>query len=559
LRRLVALLSVVTALVVVPALAQAEVVPVVGGNAYYTNSATDSMWFSASAYSFPTYRVKVRYYVNGAYFSEDVTGAFTGNNVLVHPSWATAPGAPSTLVNGVTYQMCATGEFYSPPWLNDTSPSTCDPIYYGTNTATTMDRSKPTVTNVGVEGSATYSNKTAGQTLALSGVYNDSISPPWPATYTCVRTNADPATACNGVTYGYQSGCSNAGAGASRTNNPFSCTYPIQAGDPDGPLVFCAMVADASVPDTSNTNPYAGFTSSNANISTPSCGYVILDRAAPSLTITGPTAGTAGSAVAFSAAAADPAAGITQGSGPSGAYTWAWGDGTTGTGASASHAYASAGTYTVTLTSGDTAGNTATKTATVTVAAAARAGSGGAGSGSPAAGSGSTTGSGTVVAAPTAAAIEAAIGTRSTQTQSAGGLDVLTAKTVKITAKLRTLPIALTAHATGVATFALLRGTAKVGAATLTITKTGSLGLRLKLPAHVRSGRYSLKVAFTPAGAPAARKTLGIRFTGATARTRTSASGISGGAPAAVGLGTADADYGVPGVLTRATAPFTAR
>ena len=546
-RRIATVLSVVTALLVVPALAQAEVVPSSKGNAYFTNSATDSVWMYASSYSYVSYSAHVRYYINGAYSREDSTAAFTGNGVAVKPSWS------GTLTNGVTYEMCGHGEaLLSGVWMPDGSPGTCDPIYSNVNMATTIDRGKPTVTNVGVEGAATYTNKSVGQTLALSGVYNDAISPPWPAAYTCVRTNADPATACNGATYNYQSGCSNAAAGASTTNNPFSCTYPIQAGDPDGPFVFCAMVADSSVPDNpSNPDPYAGFTSSNANISTPSCGYVIIDRTAPTLSIGGGTATTAGQSLALSASATDPAAGRAAGSGPSGAYTWSWGDGTANsTGASASHVFARAGTYTVTLSSGDAAGNAATATSTITVAAAPTSGTPATGTGTP------SSGSGTVVAVPTAAAFASAVGTRSTQTQSAGGIDIRTARTVRIAAKPKALPIAITAHALGKATFTLVHARRAVAQAGLTITGKGALGLNLRLPKRLLAGAYTLKVSFTPTGGTPAGKAIGIRFAGAVARARTAtrvlaAPSLAGGAAAHAGLGTSASDYGTIGRLAR--------
>ena len=541
-RRIAALLSVVTALLVVTAVAQANVAPSAKGDAYFTNSATDSVWMYATPPSGTLYYIGVRYYVNGVQTNQDTTPTFYGANHIV-PTWA------GTLTNGTTYQMCGTGYMLlSGTWFPDV-PGTCDG-YLNINTATTIDRGKPTVTNVGVEGSATYTNKTVGQTLALSGVYNDAISPPWPAAYTCVRTNADPATACNGATYTYQSGCSNAAAGSSTTNNPFSCTYPIQAGDPDGPFVFCAMVSDSSVPDNpANPDPYAGFTSSNANVSTPSCGYVVIDRTAPTLGISGGTTATASQSLTLSASATDPAAGITAGSGPSGSYTWSWGDNTAATtGATAAHTYAQAGTYTVTLSSGDAAGNAASTTSVITVAARSGTATGGTGAGT------SSGSSGTVTAAPTASSIAAAVGTRSTQTQTAGGIDVLTARTVRIASKPKALPLAITAHQLGTATFTLTRNGRSVTQAGLAITKAGALGLRLKLPKRLLAGAYVLKVAFTPTGGAAARKAIGIRFLGAVARAAAAARigvvpHLSGGAPAELGLGTPAADYGSAGRL----------
>ena len=150
-------------------------------------------------------------------------------------------------------------------------------------------------------------------------------------------------------------------------------------------------------------------------------------------------------------------------------------------------------------------------------------GTGGGGRGTPGTGTPgggtSTGGGGTVSQAPTAQQIAQQVGATggagATQTTSAGALDVLTAKKVKITKKLKALPLALTADVPGAADFALVLGGRIVARAGLRVTKAGSLGFKLKLPKKLKAGRYSLKITFTPTGATkASTKTIKITFAG---------------------------------------------
>ncbi|HMN98527.1 MAG TPA: PKD domain-containing protein [Miltoncostaeaceae bacterium] len=89
------------------------------------------------------------------------------------------------------------------------------------------------------------------------------------------------------------------------------------------------------------------------------------DAAGPTVSsFTGPSAGTAGDALAFAATTDDVWSPL--GAAPA----WDFGDGTTGSGASVTHAWSAAGTYTVTMTRADILGNATTRTRTVTIAAA---------------------------------------------------------------------------------------------------------------------------------------------------------------------------------------------
>ena len=84
----------------------------------------------------------------------------------------------------------------------------------------------------------------------------------------------------------------------------------------------------------------------------------------PTVTLGGPSSGTVGSSLSFTASATDPSpadqtAGFT--------YSWNFGDGGTATIASPSHTFASAGTYTVTVTATDEYGETGTASGTISV------------------------------------------------------------------------------------------------------------------------------------------------------------------------------------------------
>ncbi len=299
LRRLL-ISAVVAALLTVsaPGLAAASTSVAGTGEPAFTNTTTNTYYFGYNRFnSYGTFRLGVNYYVGASNVFSEFTQYIGASGVASTGTlFANFTGVVNTLQSGTTYGVCVNGKY------SFAGDGTEFPEANSSCSSSTIDRSTPTVSGVSVEGTATYSNKAAGQSLALAGLYSDSMSPPWPATYVCVKKNLDPATACNGATFDFTQVCSNR-VGTGTQNNPFSCVYNIDAADPDGPLTFCARASDSSLPDRpGSADQFATLTSSSANISGPSCGYVILDRAAPSLAISGGAAtATTGQLLSFSA------------------------------------------------------------------------------------------------------------------------------------------------------------------------------------------------------------------------------------------------------------------
>lgn len=554
---LLVVLAAVVAAVAAPA-ATAYVAVEGLGEPAFTKGTTNTVWGRVTVPNGVQYRLRTAYRVNsvqnGSYeylpagSNTDTNPlVYTGPaNFLINTNWV---GRVNVLQSGSNYNVCSSTE----QWLGFWAPAATDSCGDGDlfipikRTNTTIDNSKPAVV-ASVNGTDTF---TKNPQVNLRLDYQDSISPPWPATYICVKTAAtspNPATACNGVTYQYEPLCSNRGNGSGLTN--FSnCTYTVAAGTPDGPITFCGIAADSAIPDNpSGADQFTGFTSSNANVSDAACGYVNLDRTAPQVGIGGGAATAfVGDLLSFSASATD------AGSGANGQYAWTWGDNTAGgAGVNASHTFTQAGTFQVTVATADAAGNpgTASKTVVVSTKPTSPGGGGGGagGGGGPSTGGGTATGGGGTVTAPPSTAdiakqVGASGGAGATQTTSAGGLDVLTAKKVKITSKLKALPMALTAETAGKAQFALVRGGRIAAQGGITITKPGTLGFKLKVPKKLKAGSYSLRITFTPAGASKASvKTIKITFTAAKKAKRaavaaTGAPRLSPGVPASPVVG----------------------
>ena len=543
---IVGLIALVCALAA--ASAQATVSVEGTGEPAFTNTTTNTVFVRYQGDGFSTYRLHFLYIVGSNPFANDYCCSGSGNppSTVAFADWA---GIVNTLAEGTFYGICTQGEtqdLFYPTWAAPTSNSTCQ-LTETRRTGTTIDRTKPAI-SVAVSGSDQYT-KTVPIPVTIS--YSDNLAFPFPASFICARTGMDPAAvpaACAApgpAQYNYSPDCS-IPANPSSNVTSFSCSVTDSPPVPDGPVTVCAVSADGAIPD----NPASanqGQTADKANLSDPQCGYVVVDRTAPDVSFTAPATAHVGDLINVNGTVTD------GGSGAGSATTWTWGDNTAnGSGLATTHTYTQAGTYTITLSSGDNVGNPGQATQTITVTPPPPPGSG------PAGGGTSTGGGGTVTPAPTASQIAQQVGVKggagATQTTSAGALDVLTAKKLVLSKKLKALPLALTADTAGRATFALIRSGRIAAKAGLTITKPGSLGFRLKLPRSLKAGRYSLKISFTPTGASKASiKTIKVTFVkkkkakkASAAHARHSAARVTGAGQARIPDGT------VPSGLRRA-------
>ena len=400
-----------------------------------------------------------------------------GNTALgtTQTNWALNATTPQ--LQGHKYQTCFTD--YR-DW-----PNPLGGIFWSMQTtmcqSTTLDASKPVV-STGINGDDDFTKNPA---VSVRIDYNDSISPPWigadgrAANLVCFSKGATCAPA------NYDANCSVPAAWQRVTYFVCGATLPS-----DGKWYACVRSSDRAIPDMRD---WSKVNSNQANVSDTACGWITLDRVAPTVTVdAGATTVKVGQLVGFSAQAADGVSGV------KGNFAWSFGDNTAGAnGATTSHTYTQPGTYMVSATSADGAGNSGSGTKTITVVSADTAGGGG--GGTPSGGGG-----GTPSGDPTPPTW-------------AGSLDVTTPKKVKVTKKLKRLRLALTAEAPGTARVALLKGARIVAKGATKLTGAGTFAYRLKLPTKPKPGTYKLKVSFTPAGqTKAVTKTLKVKLVGAT-------------------------------------------
>jgi hypothetical protein len=429
----------------------------------------------------------------------------TGNLGVGTMSWMLNPGSPKT--SGKTYKMCFSDYIDYPVIQWKWQTTIC--------ASTTLDTSVPQIAT-GINGT---DEVTKNPNVAVKIQYSDSISPPWAGSdgrasnwvcfnlgATCNPTAIDPNCSVPAVW---------------NRNTEFNCNAQLPV---DGKWYACARSADRAVPEMAD---WSNALSGQANISDVACGYITLDRVGPTVTVSSSaTTVPVGTLVNFSAQAADGVSGVAGGG-----YSWSFGDNTPGhTGATAAHTYTQTGTFQVGATANDGAGNPGTGTKTITVVPANTGGGGGGGTGGGGGGTGgdstgggggtttpngSTGGTGTTTPPTVKEIIKEVSGT--VQETSVGGLDVTTAKKVRITKRLKALPIALTAETPGTVTLALVKGGRIVAKGATRVSSAGTFGFRLKLPkaSKLKAGTYKLKVAFVPAGSTkGATKTLTLKLSG---------------------------------------------
>jgi PKD repeat protein len=486
--------------------AAAQVQPAGTGEPLFTNSAQNTQFFEwpAQGSGIDAYRVQYRYDANNA----EVASPTVNYGTSAGSSWANWSGVAS-LQHGGQYGVCAQGSYsfandalYFPDGPNSCSMGTM----LGRRASTTIDRSKPAAA-ITLAGGAQYAKDAK---VALKVDFSDDVAGPFPANFLCFQLGGGPGGLCDadqGHVYGYTPSCS-VPAGAGRSTS-FACTADYGSGSSpaqDGPVWACVRAADASIPDNPN-GANQSQPAEKANLSDPQCDGVVLDRAAPTASITASaTSVTVGDLVSFSSQASDATSGLAAGG------SWTWGDNTAGAGgASATHTYTQAGTYEVKLAVADNAGNAATATRVITVAATSGGSTGG---GTTTPGGGTTTPGG---------------GTTTPDGSGGGGRPAarLALGAPRTTpARARSIRVRLSASAAGRVRLSLVRG-GRVIARGATAVPAASTAYRLRFPKGVKAGRYTLKATYTPAGGAARTSTRAITLTGRAGAARAAASAVS--------------------------------
>jgi plastocyanin len=469
--------------------AGAAVQPAGSGEPLYTNSAQNTQWFEwPSTSGIGGYRVQYSYYENGTLVADPTVSSPNGATNV----WANWSGV-RTLVHGGQYGVCAQGSYTFPNdslWIPD-GPNSCSMgTALGRRASTTIDRSKPS-TSIALAGGAAA---TKDAHIPIQVGFSDDIAGPFPANFLCFQYGGT-SNICDknaGFIYGYNSACSVPASGGKATT--FTCTADFGSGGspaPDGPVWACVVAADAAIPDNPS-GPNQAQSAEKANLSDAKCDGVVLDRAAPTVSIDAVTSAKVGDLVAFGAQASDATSGV------AGGYDWTFGDGTAGaTGDSVNHTFTTAGTFEVRVKAKDAAGNEGTATKVVTVAPAGGGGGGSAGGGST---GGSSTGGSSTGGTST--------GGSSTGDDASGpgaaAFDVSAPR--KLKARAKSLPLTLSTDAAGKVSVALVRSGRVLAKGTKTVGE-GTTAYKLKLPRKAKAGRYTLKVTFKPAGGTATTTT----------------------------------------------------
>jgi hypothetical protein len=391
---------------------------------------------------------------------------------------------------------------------------------YESCSSTTIDFGKPSLTTW-VGGEATYTNNPV---IPVHMRYEDALSHPWSqnrgnalakaATIGCL-TRGDSCTPNE-----YVEGCSQPNGGRytqtpGHKTNSFDCGYDFTQYE-DGRVTFCAQQSDWALADKPSTvDQFSNQTSNAANQSDVACGNVILDRGAPTLDAGADRTVKAGDLVTLSASASDALSGVGQ-------IAWTFGDNTQGSnGTNATHTYTQPGTYVAKATTTDGAGNAGEDTVTITVQPASSTTPGGGGSDIPSKGSATTQ---TITQTEAKTVILREGGSAVTATVAIAGLDVSAPRSLKARKAGAKLPVVLDAEGAGTVALALVKGAKVVARGGTTLTAAGTFVVRLKLPKQIKSGRYSLRVSFTPKGeSKAVTKKLTVKITAPKARARASA------------------------------------
>jgi hypothetical protein len=232
------------------------------------------------------------------------------------------------------------------------------------------------------------------------------------------------------------------------------------------------------VPDRPDTpDQYASIDPRQANVSSPSCTSIILDRRAPETAMTGGVdSARTGQLVTFRATATDALSGTT------GRFTWTWGDGTPSTaGAGVRHTFTRPGTFEVTASTQDGAGNVGTAKCTVKVVRRGKARGGSCGQ------------------AAFQALVKSVAASGTVQTARLPELRVVTLKRL-MTRTLQSIPVGLAATTRGQATLTLTRRGRTYGRDVVRFRAPDAKLHHLSVVNRPLRGTYSLTVTFRPTG-----------------------------------------------------------
>ena len=465
------------------------------GEPKFTNSETNTAWFS---WTKPA--ANQDYYADLTYTHGDpgkigTTGA-TGATGPLGPAGAgetavpLGPGGP--LLDGHSYGVCVLGRtLVAPPdqFAADASGSCDDQVISGKRTYSIIDRVRPSI-QVRLNGGGAV---TRASVIPVRIDYTDNAAFPFPANFVCLRGGIDPATAktqCDASSptspqYAYDPKCSAPSVAPSDPSsfiNYFICNVSAGPMTPDGPVTFCAISADAAIPDNPASSNQSQ-TADKANLSFSSCGSTVLDRTAPSVLVVAPAGARIGDTVSLSSLGQDATSGL------AGDVAWSWGDGSpAGTGAKATHVFTKAGTYAVTAAMTDAAGNVGRGTASIIVTTG------------PASVKKLRGGSWSRKQLSAAAVIKRAGAGGHVKRLAAGDLQGLVPGLVRMTRRGSVIPIALASGRTGTLSLSYSVGGRRFGAGGFQISRAGTGTFSLRLPRGTWIGKGVLLVRWSPAG-----------------------------------------------------------
>ena len=477
-KRLTIAIALITAVLVPAAPASADVFVEGTGEPAFTKSNQNTQWVRWQAPSgVGAYRLRINYYENNALVKQE-----TYNSPLSGTTSVNWVGVRANLQEGSTYGICVEGQYQMPNdtlWFPDIYDSCDDGSAQNKRTSTTIDRTAPT-TSVSVRGGAAT---TRDASLPVHIDFTDATAGPNPVNFVCVKPGSDPLAACQTAgAFQHSAACSIPKAPGK--NTAFGCVADA-SGSPDGPVGVCVIAADAAVPDNPTGSNQTG-SATSANLSAAQCDTILLDRAAPSVTITASsTTVTAGQAIAFASQTSDATSGI------AGAPSWHWADGTTGgSGSAVTHTFAKAGSYVVNARVTDAAGNEGVGQVTITVTEP------------PAPPQEDAPSDPQPDEQPTNPQ-QPANPQPSTPGSVQGGLSVLVPKKFRLGSGRRNLVIGTTADRAGMLSLKLVRK-GRVIATFKRAIEAGSAKRKLRLPRKPRVGRYTLTVSFSAGEAQAA-------------------------------------------------------